>query len=52
MVHLIVHFLVERHESKLVDWQFIVLVPNQSLEMRMLITGVDMCLLSFWTRCQ
>jgi hypothetical protein len=31
----------------LVDWQFIVLVPNQSLEMGMLITGVDVSLYHF-----
>lgn len=47
MLHLTIHFLAERCESKLVDWQFIVLVPNQSLEMRMLITGVGMCLYCF-----
>jgi len=47
MVHLTIHFLVERCESKLVDWQFIVFVPNQSLEMGMLITGVGMCLYCF-----
>jgi hypothetical protein len=47
MVHLILPFLVERRESKLLGWHFIVLVPNQSLEMGMLITGVDMCLYCF-----
>ena len=40
MVHLTLHFQWKGHESQLLYWHFVILVPYQSLEMGMLITGV------------